>query len=40
MVTGIDLNLLTLNGHLPEEVTTNKTLIKMVVKVRKEQPVK
>ncbi|XP_060583022.1 ankyrin-3-like isoform X2 [Ruditapes philippinarum] len=40
MVPGIDLNLPTLNGHLPEEVTTNKTLIKMVQKVRKEQPVR
>ncbi|XP_053375016.1 serine/threonine-protein phosphatase 6 regulatory ankyrin repeat subunit A-like isoform X2 [Mercenaria mercenaria] len=39
-VNGIDLNLLTLNGHLPEEITNNKTLIKMVQKARKGQPVR
>ena len=29
-VVGVDIGLFTLNGYLPEEMTNNKTLIKMV----------
>ena len=39
-VEGVDIGLFTLNGYLPEEMTNNKTLIKMVKKARKTQPVR
>ena len=36
---GIDLNILTLDGKLPEEMATNRRLIKLVQSARKGQPV-
>ncbi|KAK3598963.1 hypothetical protein CHS0354_024634 [Potamilus streckersoni] len=35
----LDISVFTLNGQLPEEMTSNKTIIKMVQKARKGQPV-
>ncbi|KAL5005602.1 hypothetical protein ScPMuIL_016760 [Solemya velum] len=40
MVEGIDLNLLTLDAKLPEEMTTNRSIVKMVQKARRGQPVR
>ncbi|XP_060074269.1 ankyrin-3-like isoform X2 [Ylistrum balloti] len=37
---GIDINLLTLTGQLAEEITNNKTVIKLVQKARKGHPVR
>lgn len=38
MLPGIDLSLFTLNGQLPEEMTSNKGLIRIVQNARKRQP--